>query len=222
MRATARSTEPCRVADFDLCGALRRIRRSADMSQRQLARACDVSQSAVAHAESGERDLPVGVLSLAAACAGLHLALLDANGHEVDGMADDTVRDLGRRRFPAHLDTRYSEERWWRWAHRYDRTLPWYTFDRDRAGRDRTRRRDGTPHDHQLPQVGDAPAERQAARRRAARERRRAELDRRRAAGELPEPPEFTCTCPPACDEVDDGAGRPVHAPNCPCGCDVS
>src|SRR4051812_465907 len=83
------ATDPFPVAAVDLCGVLRRVRRSADMSQRELARACHVSQSAVAHAESGERDLPVGVLSRAAACAGLRIALLDGNGNEVGGMADD-------------------------------------------------------------------------------------------------------------------------------------
>ena len=32
----------------------------------------------------------------------------------------------------------------------------------------------------------------------------------------------FTCSCPPACDELDDRSGKPVHAPGCACDCDVA
>src|SRR4051794_23568199 len=71
------------VDELDLCGALRRIRRRAALSQRELAEACEISQSAVAQAESGRRDLPVGILNRAAALAGLRLALLDPGDQEV-------------------------------------------------------------------------------------------------------------------------------------------
>ena len=178
---------------FDLSGALRRIRRQADLSQRELARACGVSQSAVARAESGRRDFPAGALARAAELSGLHLVLLDAAGCEVPPMRGDAVRDMGHRRFPAHLDTRYSEEDWWHGAHRFAREQPWYTFDRDRRMRDRYTRRS-----------------------------RAEERERRFLAGdfrELPEP--FECTCPPACDDIDPVTGDLVHAPGRPCSCDV-
>ena len=51
-------------------------------------------------------------------------------------MADEAVRDLSGRRFPAHLDTRYADEDWWHDAHHWTRPQAWYTFDRDRAFRD--------------------------------------------------------------------------------------
>jgi transcriptional regulator with XRE-family HTH domain len=206
---------------FDLSSALRRIRRLADMSQRQLAERGAVSAAAIAHAEAGTRDLPAGVLSRLAALAGLRLALVDADGRAVDGMAEGAVRDMAGRRFPAHLDTRYGDIDWWHDDGRYSREQPWYTFDRVRYTRDYWRERLGTPDDHQLPQLGDSPAERKAARKRAAREEWEAEIERRRAAGDLPEPEPFSCACPPACDELDDWCGRPVHAEACPCGCDL-
>ena len=207
---------------FDLPGALRRIRRQADMSQRQLAQACGLSQSVIARAENGRRDFPAGLLARAAELAGFRLVLIDADGNEANAMRDDAVRDMGNRRFPAHLDTRYSEEDWWHGPHRYAREQPWYTFDRDRWLRDEYRRRRGTPADHQLPRPGDSPQERAAERRRAHLRAEAEDRQRRFLAGEfrhLPEP--FECTCPPRCDELDDWSGRPVHAEQCPCSCDV-
>lgn len=134
-------------------------------------------------------------------------------------MDPDGVRDLGYRRFPAHLDTRYSDAEWYQ-PLRYDRPETWYTFNRDREVRDRWRSSEGTPEDHQLPQPGDSPEERRAARGRAVRQKRQEELQRRRDAGEVVDPLPFTCTCPPECEELDRGE-RPVHAAECECLCDV-
>jgi transcriptional regulator with XRE-family HTH domain len=207
---------------FDLAAALRRIRRLVDMSQRELAAATGLAVSTLGHAEAGTRDLSVGGLVRAAALAGLRLALVDDTGREVAGMTGDAVRDRGNRRFPAHLDTRYSEEAWWHGPHRYDREQPWYTFDRDRSLRDRYRKRTGTPDDHQLPQPGDSPQERADSRRREYWRRRAEERERRFLAGEfsdLRDP--FTCTCLPGCDEEDPATGDLVHAEACPCSCDL-
>ena len=190
------------------------------MSQRELAVACGVAQSVIAHAESGRRDLPVAVLARAATVAGLRLALLDAGGAEVRPMSDDAVCDMGNRRFPAHLDTRYSEDQWWHGKERYSRPEPWYTFDRRRGTRDHYRQRDGTPEDHQLPQPGDSPYERRAERRRAALRRAHEEAERRRAAGLEPPRPEWVCDCPPGCAELEDWTGPPQHADDCACRCD--
>jgi HTH-type transcriptional regulator/antitoxin HipB len=210
------------MGEFDLCGALRRIRRSADLSQRELATAAGLSASAVAHAEAGTRDLPTRALARAAAVAGLRLVLVDRTDQEVVGMGDDTVRDMANRRFPAHLDTRYSEEHWWHGPHRYSRYRPWYTFDRDRRMRDRYRRRNGVPADHQHPQSGDSPADRAEARRREYWRQRAEERERRFLAGDFARQPDaFVCSCPPRCDELDDRSGRPVHARECPCLCDL-
>jgi transcriptional regulator with XRE-family HTH domain len=210
------------LPDVDLPGMVRRIRRAADLSQRELAEQIGVAKSSVGRVESGASGLDVRALARAAALGGLRLALLDATGNEVPAMGADTVRDGVNRRFPAHLDTRYSEEDWWHGPHRYARDQPWYTFDRDRRTRDWWRTRTGTPADHQLPQPGDSPAERADARRREHLRRRAEDRQRRFLAGEfrdLPEP--FECTCPPGCDDLDDRSGPPVHAESCPCSCDL-
>lgn len=207
---------------FDLPGALRRIRRLADLSQRELAAASGLSASLIGHVESGSRDVTVGVLVRLAALAELRLALVDSSGDEVQPMSGGAVRDMAGRRFPAHLDTRYGDEAWWHGPERYSRPQPWYTFDRLRYTRDYWRERTGTPDDHQLPQPGDSPQERKQARARAFRERQQAEFARLGAAGQLPPRKDFECLCPPLCEELDDRSGRPVHAPDCPCLCDVA
>jgi transcriptional regulator with XRE-family HTH domain len=206
---------------FDLPGTLRRIRRLADLSQRELAAELHASKSSIAAAESGASGLDARTLARAAGLAGLRLALLDGDGCEISAMAAGTVRDLGGRRFPAHLDTRHSDERWWRYEHRFDRPRPWFTVDRDRAGRDALRRTHGTPEDHHPFRPGDSPQERTVARRRAALRSDREDYQRRLASGALRPLEVFTCTCPPLCDELDDRSGRPVHAENCPCSCDL-
>jgi transcriptional regulator with XRE-family HTH domain len=207
----------------DLVGMVRRIRRTADLSQRELAARIGVSKSAVAAAESGRAGFDVRALIRAAEVAGLRLVLVDAQGQEVPGMDPDAVRDTAGRLYPAHLDTRYSDEGWWHDEHRYSRNRVWYRFDRDRRRRDALRDRSGTPDDHQLPWAGDAPWERAEARRLARWREREAERQRRFLAGELSGIDlRFDCTCPPRCDELDDGTGTPVHAPECPCGCDLA
>ena len=135
-------------------------------------------------------------------------------------MADGAVRDMGYRRFPAHLDTRHSDEGWWHGSERYSRTEPWYTFDRDRKRRDARRGDTGPPDDHQQPRAGDSPDERAAARRRASIREQHETWQRQLAAGEPSGVPDFVCECPPECAELDEGL-RPVHAPDCRCLCDV-
>jgi transcriptional regulator with XRE-family HTH domain len=215
--------QPGGVEEFDLVGALRRIRRRADLSQRELAARLGCSKSSVAAVESGGTGMDVRVLARGAALAGLRVALLDERGQEVAGMTDAGARDRGWRRLPAHLDSVHSERRPGRYQHRPHRPQPTYTFDLDREYRDRLRARDGTPDDHHVPQPGDSPQERAAARREA--NLRRDEEARRRwveANRGRPFDNGFTCTCPPECEELDDRSGKPVHAEECPCGCDVS
>jgi transcriptional regulator with XRE-family HTH domain len=208
---------------FDLCGSLRRIRRLADLSQREFAVAAGLSPSAVAHAEAGTRDLPVGALARAAALVGLRLAMLGPDGTEVVGMDPAAVRDRSGRRFPAHLDTMYSDERPSRWMHRPSRPQPTYTYDRRRVGDESSRHHADRPPDHLLPQPGDSPHDRAAARRDEYWRRRADERERAFLAGEFAGRPDaFTCTCPPGCDELDDRSGPPVHTGDCPCSCDLA
>jgi transcriptional regulator with XRE-family HTH domain len=222
-RNCRRSTDHRGVATFDLPGALRRIRRLADVSQRELARACGLSQSVVAQVENGRRDLKVSTLAAAARLADLRLALLAADGSEVHGMRPDTVLDLAGRRFPAHLDTRRSDDVPWLYGPRRDRPPTSFTFHRDRDTRNSSRRRAGTPVDHHERRAGDSPAERVSARRREYLRRRAEERQRAFLAGEFRHVDDgFTCSCPPRCDELDDRSGKPVHAPGCACGCDLA
>src|SRR4051794_34606627 len=115
---------------FDVCGTLRRIRRLADLSQRELAAELLVSKSSIAAVETGDRGIDVLLLARAAALAGLRLALIGEDGQEVAPMADDAVRDLSRRWFPAHLDTRRSDEDGWLYEPRRDRPETRFTFTR--------------------------------------------------------------------------------------------
>jgi HTH-type transcriptional regulator/antitoxin HipB len=162
------------------------------------------------------------VLARAAALGELRLALVDARGREVAGMADDAVRDMGARRFPAHLDTRYSDEDWWHGEERRSRPRPWYTFDRDRRVRDAYRHRDGAPEDHQRPRPGDSPEDRAAQRKQEILRRRAEEHERRFPAGELRHTGgEFVCECPPQCDPVAERAAD-VHVETCTCQCDLA
>jgi len=211
---------------------LRRIRRTADLSQRQLAAALGVDRSTIARAESGARDLPVRLLVGAARLAGLRLALVDHDDAELAGMAPGAVRDRAGRRFPAHLDTRHGDDWWWHGSERYSRERPTYTFDRDRVERDARRAALGMPSDHQEARPGDSLERRAWVRwlvaetaRRARQEQRYQERLRR---GYVPGP-DFTCTCPPACDDllVADEVAHPryrsvPHVDDCPCRCDIA
>ena len=211
------------MSAFDLPGALRRIRRMADLSQRELAGLLGMGKSSIGRVEIGTAGLDVRVLAQAAEIADLRLTLVDRNGDDVDPMSAVTVRDGADRRFPAHLDTRYSDEGWWHDAHHYSRPRPSYTFDRDRRARDNARQGRGTPEDHLLPQPGDSPQERAEARRREHWRRRAEERERRFLAGEFAGiDVGFDCSCPDACDDLDDRSGRPVHAPECSCDCDLA
>jgi transcriptional regulator with XRE-family HTH domain len=195
----------------------------ADASQREFAAAMGVSKSSVAAMESGRRSIDALVLVRAAAMVGLRLGLLDAEGRDVGPMSADAVRDLAGRRFPAHLDTRRSDEGCRRYEPRPDRPETSFTFRRDRAGRDARRRAAGTPSDHHPVLPGDSPRERAAERQRAATRARTQDLERRFLAGAFAGRPDaFTCTCPPGCDELDDRSGPPVHADDCPCSCDLA
>ena len=207
------------MTQWDVPGVLRRIRRTADLSQRELAQRLGISKSGVAAVESGTADLDVGRLAAAAELAGLRLVLLDGDGREVTGMAADAVRDGARRRFPAHLDTRLSDESRLD-GHRYDRPIPTYTAVRDKRVRDAARAERGTPDDHLVPRPGDSPQERRRARQDAAAQQRRAEWQRQRDAGELPPLPDWVCDCPPECPE-DEAGTKASHADECGCRCDL-
>lgn len=218
-----------------LVGSLvRRIRRNADCSQRELANRLEISATAVAQAETGARDLPATVLARAAGLAGLRLGLLDADGREVVGMTPDGVRDRADRRYPAHLDVRRGEQDWWHGVERYSRARPTYTFDRNRHYRDWAWRSTGAPSDHPRPRPGDDPAVRASVRKAAAlieaEDRRAAAVAERRRLGIVFDGADDpVCTCPAACEELL-FAEEPLparlqavpHREDCTCRCDIA
>jgi HTH-type transcriptional regulator/antitoxin HipB len=210
------------VLDADLSGLLRRIRRTADLSQRELADRLGTSKSGIGRAETGSGGLDARLLVRAAELAGLRLTLLDAAGCEVAGMADVAVRDEAGRRYPAHLDVRHGDEDWWYAYHRYGRRTPWYTFDRTRWWRDEVRARAGIAEDHMAPDPSHDPQVRRAARRRRARLRADEERRLRFLSGALGSIDlSFPCECPPGCDATAE-QWRDVHVPDCPCRCDLA
>lgn len=85
-------------------GLIRRIRRVADLSQRDLAQRLGISQSTVARWETGRSSPTLGVVEQMLALGGLRLEMTDATGATVAPMREDAARDRAGRRFPAHVD----------------------------------------------------------------------------------------------------------------------
>jgi transcriptional regulator with XRE-family HTH domain len=85
-------------------GLVRRARRAADLSQRDLARRLAISQSTVARWETGESSPTLRVVEQMMALSGLRLEMTDARGARVAPMREDAARDQAGRRLPAHVD----------------------------------------------------------------------------------------------------------------------
>lgn len=134
----------CMSERLDVTGVLRRARRRADLSQRQLAELVGVSASMIGRAETGGR-VSLDLLERSLAGAGLRLLVVDATGTPVTGMRSDGVRDGAHRRLPAHLDP---VEHWgvglvYRHDRPYPRLVGSASFSRRREHRSATR-----PDDH--------------------------------------------------------------------------
>ena len=95
----------------ELSGLIRRVRRTAKLSQRELADDLGVSQSAVAKWETGRSTPSARMLSSILEVAGLHLAAVTDDGHQVTPMRAVAARDAADRRYPAH--TFVWSEGWW-------------------------------------------------------------------------------------------------------------
>jgi HTH-type transcriptional regulator/antitoxin HipB len=190
---------------FDVGGHLRRVRRLADLSQRELAAQAGVNQATVARWESGARPLSVDTLVDVLALAGLRLAVIDEQGAPVEPFDPDTVRDNAGRFFPAHLDVAPPDQRPGNrgMAERWDRPPAngWYARRavRDEACHEGVER----PQDHPTRTELD---ERHRELLRVRRERGR------RFARPAPEPP--PCTCRDDCHE------HPACPSGCPCQCE--
>jgi transcriptional regulator with XRE-family HTH domain len=125
-----------------LSGIVRRARRIADLSQRQMAKAAGVGASTIGGIENDTLTPSVQLLKRVLAVAGLYLVVVDGSGHVVQPMGDwDDTRDGADRRYPAHLDTILDPEPGEWWADLYGLVRPPETFHRNRYLRDVQRAR---------------------------------------------------------------------------------
>lgn len=125
-----------------LSGIVRRVRRTADLSQRQLAEKADVSATLIGAIETGVRTPSLPVLQRILRAANLRLVVVDRRGRAVLPLEvwQDTEDGAGRR-YPAHLDTILDPEFGEWWADGFGLARPPETFRRNRAQRDYERRR---------------------------------------------------------------------------------
>jgi transcriptional regulator with XRE-family HTH domain len=99
------------VQDDELSGLIRRARRRAKLSQRDLAHHLGVSQSAVAKWETARTEPSARMLARILEVAGLHLVAVADDGTRVRPMNPVAARDAAHRRYPAH--TFVWSEGWW-------------------------------------------------------------------------------------------------------------
>jgi transcriptional regulator with XRE-family HTH domain len=129
------------IGGYPLTGILRRVRRAADFSQRELAQHAKVSASAVAAMETGAITPSLRTLQRLLEAAKYQLVVVDAAGRLVLPLEVwPEVADGAGRRFPAHLDTILDPEFGEWWADGYGLTRPPETFRRNRTYRDYLRR----------------------------------------------------------------------------------
>lgn len=130
-----------KLGGYPLSEILRRVRRTADFSQRELARWAKVSASCIAAIEAGRRTPSLAILQRILNAANYQLVVVDASGRLVLPLQVwDGVADLAGRRFPAHLDTIADPVQGDWWADAYGLARPPETFWRDRKRRDYQRR----------------------------------------------------------------------------------
>lgn len=140
-------------AGFELCGLLRRARRRADLSQRDLAARAGVSPSTVARAESVDGAVSFRMVLRLFAAAGMRLVVQDCDGVRLTPMRADGIRDSVGRRYAAHLDPEPMRRngRFYPPVSRGRRPDPVAAQER-RPARDERRDREGTPFDHPGPE----------------------------------------------------------------------
>jgi transcriptional regulator with XRE-family HTH domain len=134
---------PSPQIDSDMVpGLIRKVRRLADLSQRELATAAGVSRSTVGRVESGTLTPSLETLLRLLGVAGLRLVVTDEDGRVIQPMRVwDDRRDGAERAFPAHLDLILDPRGGEWWADVYGLARPPETFHRNRRYRDARRRR---------------------------------------------------------------------------------
>jgi transcriptional regulator with XRE-family HTH domain len=130
------------LGGYPLSGLVRRVRRTADLSQRELAKQAEVAPSAVAAIETGTMTPRIDTLQRILNAAGYRLTVVDSAGRLVIPLVVwDGVCDGAGRRYPAHLDTILDPEYEDWWASIYGLARPPETFRRSRVYRDAQRKR---------------------------------------------------------------------------------
>jgi len=129
------------LGGYDLSGFIRRVRRTADLSQRQLAKAAGLAPSGVAAFETGAKVPSLHSLQSILHAANYQLVVVDSDGRLVVPLQVwREVADGAGRRYPAHLDTILDPVYGEWWADIYGLARPPETFRRSRAYRDYQRR----------------------------------------------------------------------------------
>lgn len=201
---------------FDIPGLVRRVRRTRDLSQRDLAALLGVNHSLIARWETGHREPRLSMFRELLHLADLHLDVRDSVTQPVTPMRPDAMRDRAGRRLPAHLDLfgyttappiaipLYATDRHWCVPHRPAR-------DHLRAQLDRPPPQDHPTRSQLLATLAAAKAEKTKADAALIYAHREAKI----AAGDpfetwLTQP----CTCPDTCFDL------PGCAPECTCRCE--
>lgn len=150
------------LGGYPLSEIIRRVRRQADFSQRELAKHADVSPATVGTLEKGTGAPSLAVLQRLLHAANYQLVVIDQCGRLVLPLLvwQDTVDGAGRR-YPAHLDTILDPELGEWWADGFGLARPPETFRRNRAVRDYERRR--SRWEVRVAQQRDQPQPRQPA-----------------------------------------------------------
>lgn len=127
-----------RCGDF-----VRRVRRVADLSQRELAVVSGFSRSLIDRIESERVDPRVGQLNALLGMVNWGLVVVDAQGRLVVPLREfgGDLRDGGGRHYPAHLDLILDPEPGDWWADYMGLQSPPETFTRSRWLRDQRRAR---------------------------------------------------------------------------------
>jgi transcriptional regulator with XRE-family HTH domain len=123
-------------------GILRAARRRADFSQRQLAKKSGASHGTIGRIEAGELVPSLAMVERLLAACGFQIVVVDEHRRKLPPIVDsDNTLDGASRRFPAHLDVILDPLMGEWWGDLYGLARPPETFYRDRARRDRQRRR---------------------------------------------------------------------------------
>lgn len=129
------------IGDYPLSGIVRRVRRTADLSQRQLAKYAGINAATVARIETGAVTPSLRTLQRILHAANYQLVVTDQQGRLVPPLEVwGDVADLAGRRLPAHLDTILDPAFGEWWADGFGLARPPETFRRNRAARDHERR----------------------------------------------------------------------------------